>query len=44
MKEFKDRVRAIAKQVAARLGNTPTIALQSYINPFVFDAIKPATP
>lgn len=42
MKEFKKRVLAIAKQVADKLGNTPTIALQSYINPFVFERIKPA--
>ena len=32
----------IMKKVSEKLGNTPTIALQSYINPFVFDSIKPA--
>jgi DNA topoisomerase-1 len=35
-KEYKKAVRAVAKEVASRLGNTPTIALQSYINPSVF--------
>lgn len=44
MKEYKKRVMEIARKVAGKLGNTPTIALQSYINPFVFDAIKPMTP
>ena len=42
MKEYKKRVMDIAKKVSAKLGNTPTIALQSYINPFVFDRIRPA--
>lgn len=41
MKEFKQRVRDIAKAVSQKLGNTPTIALQSYINPFVFKSIQP---
>ena len=41
-KEYKKRVMEIAKKVAAKLGNTPTIALQSYINPFVFEGLKPA--
>lgn len=41
-KEYKKRVMDIAKKVAEKLGNTPTIALQSYINPFVFEQIKPA--
>jgi DNA topoisomerase-1 len=40
-KEYKMRVKEIAKEVSSVLGNTPVIALQSYINPFVFDAIKP---
>ena len=44
LKEFKMRVREVAMRVSQRLGNTPAIALQSYINPFVFDAIKPMTP
>lgn len=35
-KEYKRAVLAVAKKVAAKLGNTPTIALQSYINPVVF--------
>lgn len=42
LKEFKARCFEIAKKVAEKLGNTPAIALQSYINPFVFDTIKPA--
>lgn len=33
---FKKAVREIAKIVAAKLGNTPTVALQSYIPPEVF--------
>jgi DNA topoisomerase IB len=33
---------AVAKTVSARLGNTPTIALQSYIDPTVFGAWKMA--
>lgn len=36
MKEYKKQVTGVAKQVAAVLGNTATIALQSYINPAVF--------
>jgi DNA topoisomerase-1 len=35
-KEYKKMVKAVAKIVASKLGNTPTIALQSYINPNVF--------
>jgi len=35
-KSYKRSVMAVAKAVAARLGNTPTIALQSYISPAVF--------
>jgi len=41
MDEYKKRVMEIAKKVSQALGNTPIIALQSYINPFVFDVIKP---
>lgn len=37
-KEYKKSVREVAKVVAATLGNTPTIALQSYINPTVFSS------
>ena len=40
-KEYKKRVHQIAARVSKRLGNTPKIALQSYINPIVFDDIKP---
>jgi DNA topoisomerase-1 len=36
--EYVKRVRAVAKVVAARLGNTATVALQSYIDPTVFSA------
>jgi len=35
-KEYKKRVLEVAKSVSTRLGNTPTVALQSYINPVVF--------
>lgn len=35
-KEYKKAVMAVAKEVSSKLGNTPTIALQSYINPAVF--------
>jgi DNA topoisomerase-1 len=39
-KEYKLSVRQVAKVVSEKLGNTPTIALQSYINPFVFSKWK----
>jgi DNA topoisomerase-1 len=35
-KEYRKRVMEVAKKVSAVLGNTPTIALQSYIDPTVF--------
>jgi len=35
-REYKRQVKAIAKVVAAKLGNTPTVALQSYIDPTVW--------
>lgn len=35
-RDYKKRVMEIAKAVSSRLGNTPTVALQSYINPIVF--------
>lgn len=35
-KEYVKRVKAIAKTVAAKLGNTPAVALSSYISPVVF--------
>jgi DNA topoisomerase-1 len=41
MKEYEKTVRGIAKQVSQVLGNTPTIALKSYINPSVWEALKP---
>jgi len=40
MKEYKKAVREVAKSVAARLGHTPTVSLQSYINPAVFTKWK----
>ena len=36
MAEYKKAVMAVAKVVSTKLGNTPTIALQSYISPSVF--------
>lgn len=36
MKEYKKAVMQVAKVVSEKLGNTPTIALQSYIAPSVF--------
>lgn len=35
-KEYKKAVMSVAKQVASRLGNTPTVALSAYIHPVVF--------
>lgn len=35
-KEYKKAVREVAKRVSTALGNTPTVALQSYIDPMVF--------
>ena len=40
-KEYKKTVKAIAKKVSLVLGNTPSVALKSYINPFVFLKLKP---
>ena len=34
--EYKKRVKEVATVVSKKLGNTPTVALQSYINPAVF--------
>jgi len=36
MKEYKKAVKAVATAVAKKLGNTATVALQSYISPVVF--------
>ena len=41
MKEYKGNVKAIAQYVSLHLGNTPVVALQSYINPSVFEPLKP---
>lgn len=38
--EFKKRRREVANVVSSHLGNTPVMALNSYINPTVFDAWK----
>lgn len=35
-KEYKKKVKEVGKRVSEILGNTPTIALQSYISPSVF--------
>ena len=35
-KEYKAAVRSVAAAVSKRLGNTPTVALQSYIAPACF--------
>ncbi len=42
LKEYKQMVKDIAITVAKKLGNTPTIALQSYINPTVFSKLQGA--
>lgn len=39
-KEYKKAVMEVAGQVSKKLGNTPVIALQSYISPVVFAAWK----
>jgi DNA topoisomerase-1 len=41
MIQFKKMVMGIAKKVSQKLGNTPTIALQSYIDPNVFASLRP---
>lgn len=35
-KEYKKAVTEVAREVSRKLGNTPVVALQSYINPSVF--------
>lgn len=40
-KEYKKLVKEVAVKVSNRLGNTPTIALQSYIDPSIFVPLKP---
>jgi DNA topoisomerase-1 len=40
-KSYRKAVMGVAKGVSQRLGNTPTVALQSYIAPEVFESIKP---
>lgn len=34
--QYKKAVREVAAKISSRLGNTPTVALQSYINPILF--------
>jgi DNA topoisomerase-1 len=41
-KEYKKAVTNVAKGVAAKLGNTPKVALQSYISPAVFSRWRSA--
>ena len=41
--EYKKAVMEVAKVVSSRLGNTPVIALQSYISPTVFSSWRIAT-
>lgn len=36
-REFQAARKRVAEQVSAQLGNTPTLALNSYINPAIFD-------
>ncbi len=38
--QYKKAVLAVARAVSTKLGNTPTIALQSYINPAIFEEWK----
>lgn len=41
-KEFQERRKAIGEKVAKQLGNTPAVALSTYVNPIVFaDWMKP---
>jgi phage-related protein (TIGR01555 family) len=40
--EYKKKVKEVAKKVAERLGNTPTVALQSYIPPQLFSGWRQA--
>ena len=40
LKEYKKAVRSVAVEVAKKLGNTPVIALQSYISPVIFSGWK----
>lgn len=42
--EYRRSVMSVAKTVSARLGNTPTVALQSYINPHIFASWKGQAP
>jgi DNA topoisomerase-1 len=41
-KQYKAAVKEVATHVSSRLGNTPTVALQSYIHPAVFGEWKGA--
>jgi DNA topoisomerase-1 len=41
-KSYKKEVIRIAKMVAEKLGNTPAVALKSYISPVVWQEFRPA--
>jgi DNA topoisomerase I len=41
-KEYKQFVKEVATKVSEKLGNTPTVALESYINPSVFSEWRTA--
>jgi hypothetical protein len=40
MKQYKSQVKTVATEVSSKLGNTPAVALKSYINPKVTDSLK----
>jgi hypothetical protein len=40
--EYRKKVMLVAKMVSAKLGNTPVVALQAYINPLVFSGWRKA--
>jgi DNA topoisomerase-1 len=41
-KEYKAQVKTVATEVASKLGNTPAVALKSYINPIVTEPLRKA--
>ena len=43
MADYKKAVMDVAKEVSRKLGNTPIVALQSYVSPSVFAAWRIAT-
>lgn len=40
LKEYKNALKSVATEVAATLGNTPSVALKSYIDPIIFTEWK----